>query len=109
MRPIEHGHEESDAEDEIDNAADPESWTPDPIEADPRKTARSRKSNDILSMLVHIYGSKELFVNEYRLVLADKLLSNIKFDTDREVRNLELLKLRFGDSSMHNCKCESQL
>ena len=25
-----------------------------------------RRSSDIISMLVNIYGSKELFVNEYR-------------------------------------------
>ncbi len=81
-----------------------EEWTPDPIEADPRKTSQSRKSNDILSMLVHIYGSKELFVNEFRLMLADKLLNSMDFDTEKEVRNLELLKLRFGENSMLNCE-----
>ncbi len=79
-------------------------WTPDPIEADPSKTSRSRKSDDILSTLVNIYGSKELFVNEFRLMLADKLLNNMDFDTDKEIRNLELLKLRFGEASLHNCE-----
>ena len=91
------------SDDECENTG--ESWIPDPIEADPSKTSKSRKSNDILSMLVHIYGSKELFVNEYRLMLADKLLSNVnEIDVDREVRNLELLKLRFGENSMTNCE-----
>ncbi|GBG30278.1 Anaphase-promoting complex subunit 2 [Hondaea fermentalgiana] len=107
IRPIAHDYDESDNEDpDEENArgADPEAWTPDPIEADPRKTSRSRRSNDILSMLVHIYGSKELFVNEYRLMLADKLLSSLEFDAEREVRNLELLKLRFGESSMTSCE-----
>ena len=33
-----------------------------------------RKGGDILSMLISIYGSKDLFVSEYRLMLADKLL-----------------------------------
>jgi len=59
---------------------------------------------EVLSMLVGIYGSKELFINEYRLILADKLLSNTTFDTDQEVQNLELLKLRFGESSCHYCE-----
>lgn len=55
---------------------------------------------DILAMLVSIYGSKELFVNEYRLMLADKLLANLDYNTDKEVHTLELLKLRFGEISM---------
>ena len=41
---------------------------------------------------------------QYRLMLADKLLSNLDYDSDREVRNLELLKLRFGDASMKLCE-----
>ncbi len=48
--------------------------------------------------------SKEIFVNEYRSVLADKLLSKEDYDTDREVHILELLKLRFGETSMHHCE-----
>jgi anaphase-promoting complex subunit 2 len=60
--------------------------------------------SDILAMLVSIYGSKELFVNEYRLMLADKLLAKLDYNTDKEVHTLELLKLRFGDMSMRNCQ-----
>lgn len=37
-------------------------------------------------------------------MLADKLVNNLAYDTDREVQNLELLKLRFGESSMHHCE-----
>ena len=48
-----------------------------------------------------IYGSKELFVNEYRLMLADKLLANLDYNTDKERHTLELLKLRFGEASMN--------
>lgn len=55
-------------------------------------------------MLVSIYGSKELFVSEYRLMLADKLLNNLDYHTDKEVQNLELLKLRFGEASLHHCE-----
>ncbi len=69
-----------------------------------RVSSTSRRSGDILSMLVGIYGSKELFVNEYRMMLADKLLANLEYDTDREVHNLELLKLRFGEMSMRQCE-----
>ncbi|KAL3805015.1 hypothetical protein HJC23_003243 [Cyclotella cryptica] len=64
----------------------------------------SKRAGDILSMLVGIYGSKELFVNEYRIMLADKLLSNLDYDTDKEVHTVELLKLRFGEESMRQCE-----
>lgn len=55
-------------------------------------------------MLVGIYGSKDLFVNEYRNMLADKLLNNLDYNTDKEVHNLELLKLRFGDLSLRTAE-----
>jgi anaphase-promoting complex subunit 2 len=37
-------------------------------------------------------------------MLADKLLANLDFNTDKEVHTLELLKLRFGELSIHNCE-----
>lgn len=38
-----------------------------------------------ISLLVHIYGSQEVFVNEYRTLLADRLLMTLDYDTTREV------------------------
>ena len=55
-------------------------------------------------MVVDIYGSKELFVNEYRTLLADRLLAQLDFNPEKEIRNLELLKLRFGESLLHTCE-----
>ena len=55
-------------------------------------------------MLVNIYGSKELFVNEYRTLLADRLLAHFHSATEREIRNLELLKVRFGEQQLHYCE-----
>lgn len=55
-------------------------------------------------MLVNVYGSKDLFVNEYRTLLADRLLSQLSCQTEKEIRYLELLKLRFGDSQLHYCE-----
>jgi len=63
-----------------------------------------KPSADILSILTNIFGSNDLFVDEYRIILADKLLANTDFDTDKEVHNLELLKLRFGENSMRQCE-----
>jgi anaphase-promoting complex subunit 2 len=55
-------------------------------------------------MLVNIYGSKELFVNEYRSLLSNRLLANCSYDTEKEIRYLELLKLRFGETPLHQCE-----
>lgn len=41
---------------------------------------------DTISMLVNIYGSSELFVNEYRNMLADRLIAITDYDVDREVK-----------------------
>nr|XP_054770341.1 anaphase-promoting complex subunit 2-like [Lytechinus pictus] len=68
------------------------------------QTSKSRRTSDIISTLVNIYGSRELFVNEYRNLLADRILSSFSYDTARELRNLELLKLRFGESQLHQCE-----
>ena len=37
------------------------------------------------SLLVNIYGSREMFVNEFRNLLADRLLQSLNYDTSREV------------------------
>ncbi|CAD7078540.1 unnamed protein product [Hermetia illucens] len=82
-----------------------EVWNPDPIDASPvPRPKRTSRSADIISMVVDIYGSKELFVNEYRNLLADRLLVQLDFNPEKEIRNLELLKLRFGDSLLHSCE-----
>uniref|UniRef100_A0A667WVJ7 Anaphase-promoting complex subunit 2 n=1 Tax=Myripristis murdjan TaxID=586833 RepID=A0A667WVJ7_9TELE len=87
-----------------DEGSDPEEWTPDPTDAVTDKTGSKRRSSDIISLLVSIYGSKEIFIDEYRTVLADRLLHQLNYNTAREIRNVELLKLRFGESHMHYCE-----
>uniref|UniRef100_A0A8C7VBH2 Anaphase-promoting complex subunit 2 n=1 Tax=Oncorhynchus mykiss TaxID=8022 RepID=A0A8C7VBH2_ONCMY len=87
-------------QDSEDEGSDPEEWTPDPKDA----TGSKRRSSDIISLLVSIYGSKEIFIDEYRTVLADRLLHQFNYNTAREIRNVELLKLRFGESHMHYCE-----
>lgn len=46
-------------------------------------------------MIVGIIGSKDQLVNEYRVMLAEKLLSKSDYDIDSEIRTLELLKAGF--------------
>jgi len=84
--------------------ADWERWQPDPVDAATRSYSSTRHGGDIISMLVNIYGTRDLFVKEYRELLAERLLTKFSFDTHRDVRHVELLKLRFGDSSLHDCE-----
>ena len=44
-----------------------------------------------------------------RVMLSDKLLSKTDYNCDREIRTLELLKLRFGDANLHNCEASGHL
>jgi anaphase-promoting complex subunit 2 len=80
--------------DEEDDAPPSENWMPrkrNPLLVD---TTKSR-SNDILAALVSIYGSADVFVQEYRILLAEKLLSNTNYNIDQELATVELLKIRY--------------
>ncbi|XP_044760481.1 anaphase-promoting complex subunit 2 isoform X2 [Coccinella septempunctata] len=79
-------------------------WVPPPKNPIPTESKTKSKSSDIITMLINVYGSKELFVNEYRTLLADRLLSQLSCDTEKEIRYLELLKLRFGDAQLNYCE-----
>jgi anaphase-promoting complex subunit 2 len=59
---------------------------------------------DILALLVSIYGSTDIFVSEYRSIMAEKILSNVDFKYDHEVAILELLKIRFGEDPLQSCE-----
>ena len=52
------------------------------------------KDKDILAILVSIYGSTDVFIVEYRSLLAEKLLQNSAYSSDMEMAIIELLKLR---------------
>lgn len=58
----------------------------------------------MLASLVSIYGSTDLFVAEFRQLLAEKLLANLQYTTDEELTNIELLKIRFGEDCLHACE-----
>lgn len=47
------------------------------------KSSSKRRSSDIISLLVSIYGSKDLFINEYRTLLADRLLHQFSYSAER--------------------------
>ena len=52
-----------------------------PVNVDYRKTT----SGDIVSMLLNIYDTKEVFVKELQVILADRLLSSKDYDVEKEV------------------------
>ncbi|KAL7299423.1 hypothetical protein TKK_0007666 [Trichogramma kaykai] len=86
-----------------------------PCKAEPNSAVISKNENsDLISMLVNVYGSQDLFVNEYRSLLADRLLSQLDFQTEKEYRQLQLLKERFGEQQLLSCEvmikdlCDSQ-
>ena len=80
-------------------------WQPDPIDAqDSSASSKTLRSLDIVSILVNIYESKDLFVEEYQRLLGQRLLTNFECNIEYERRNLELLTLRFGESDLHACE-----
>lgn len=84
-----------------------EAWVPRPVEAAVSGRAAARSSGgggDLLGVLVGIYGSREVFVQEYRALLAERLLTRADYGADREIETLELLKLRFGEAPLHVCE-----
>ena len=60
----------------------------------PTVKSKSQRTADIISMLVNIYGSKDVFITEYRTILADSILPEFSYNTEREIRYLEHLKVR---------------
>lgn len=86
---------------EMENYSDPE-WNPEPIDAGP--DFRASKSSDVISTIVSIYDTKDLFVKELQVLLAQRLLAVKDGNFDRERRNVEILKIRFGEAALQVCE-----
>jgi anaphase-promoting complex subunit 2 len=56
-----------------------------------------------VSTLVNIFGSPEKFVEQYKRMLAERSVSDINFSLDNEIKNLELLKIKFGENIFQCC------
>ena len=89
---------------------------------------RTNKPSDVISTLVSIYDSKDLFVKELQVLLAQRLLAITKDNSDRverevffffldcshfcplhnsllvQRRNVEILKIRFGEAALQVCE-----
>ncbi|KAF9005219.1 hypothetical protein BDQ17DRAFT_1354061 [Cyathus striatus] len=89
---------------DVEDYSDP-NWDPEPIDAGPE--FRTNKPSDIISTLVSIYDSKDLFVKELQVLLAQRLLaiSNDEVEkVEKERRNVEILKIRFGEAALQVCE-----
>ncbi|KAJ6622570.1 ubiquitin-protein ligase [Mycena sp. CBHHK59/15] len=104
---------------EIEDYNDP-NWEPEPIDAGP--DFRTNKPSDVISTLVSIYDSKDLFVKELQVLLAQRLLAITTIISRRWRRRLfsrsllspmslslvapehRILKIRFGEAALQVCE-----
>lgn len=95
-----------------DEEEDDDKWMPEPIQRDMEDYGKPstdsmddprRKKRDVVSMFLSIYDSPDVFVKEFQMLLAERLLVVENYDTDNEIRNIETLKTRFGDAALQTC------
>jgi anaphase-promoting complex subunit 2 len=80
-------------------------WHPAPLEIAPKNSSvELRRRLDTMSLLTDIYGTKELFLSAYRSMLAERLIHKLDFECDKELKTLELLKIRFGEGALQNAE-----
>ncbi|KAK2626055.1 hypothetical protein QTJ16_004317 [Diplocarpon rosae] len=76
-------------------------WIPDPVDAGPGY--KRSKSADIIGTLIGVLGSQEVFIKEFQNIIGEHFLRH-DGAFDKEVKVLELLKGRFGESSLQACE-----
>ena len=59
---------------------------------------------DIVSILVNVFGSPEKFMEQYKRMLIERKVTDNNFEIEQEIKNLELLKLKFGENLLTNCE-----
>lgn len=110
---------------ELEDYTDP-NWEPEPLDAGP--DFRANRPADVISTLVSIYDSRDLFIKELQVLLAQRLLKGgegadpvsksndgeeggaaaagkaMVDAAEKERRNVEILKIRFGDAALQVCE-----
>jgi anaphase-promoting complex subunit 2 len=86
---------------DAEDFSDP-NWQPDPMDAPP--DFHLNRTNDIIQMLVSIYDSKDVFIKEFQVLLAQSLLAITDYNAERQIRNVEILKRRFGEAALQGCE-----
>ncbi|KAI1128255.1 Cullin family protein [Nemania abortiva] len=75
-------------------------WVPPPVDAG--SNYKRRKSEDVIGTLISALGSPEVFIKEFQNIIGERLLSE-QASFDQEIGVLDLLKKRFGESSLQAC------
>ncbi|PHH59471.1 hypothetical protein CDD81_3161 [Ophiocordyceps australis] len=88
------------AVDEDDLDWDDMAWVPDP--ADAGVNYKRPKNEDVTGTLIKALGSQEIFIREFQIIMAERLLSS-QTDFKQEGKVLLLLKKMFGDNALQNC------
>ncbi|KHN99857.1 Cullin [Metarhizium album ARSEF 1941] len=86
--------------DEEDLDWDDMTWVPDPVDAGPNY--KRPKNEDVIGTLINALGSQEIFIKEFQMIIAERLLSN-QTGFQQEIKVLSLLKKRFGENALQNC------
>lgn len=76
-------------------------WTPAPIDAGP--DYKKSKHVDVIASVISLFETKEVFVKDFQEMLSKRLLRREQ-DFEKEMRVLELLKLRFGEAPLQACE-----
>ena len=76
------------------------SWVPDPVDAGPNY--KRPKNEDVVGTLINALGSQEIFIKEFQMIIAERLLSK-QPSFQQEIKVLSLLKKRFGEAALQNC------
>ncbi|KAI1496561.1 Cullin family protein [Biscogniauxia marginata] len=75
-------------------------WVPPPVDAG--ANYKRRRSEDVIGTLISALGSPEVFIKEFQNIIGERLLSD-QVTFEQEVGVLDLLKKRFGESSLQAC------
>ncbi|KAJ8109468.1 hypothetical protein ONZ43_g6127 [Nemania bipapillata] len=86
--------------DRQDEEWDDLTWVPPPVDAG--SNYKRRKSEDVIGTLISALGSPEVFIKEFQNIIGERLLSE-QTSFDQEIGVLDLLKKRFGESSLQAC------
>ncbi|KAK0392652.1 hypothetical protein NLU13_2147 [Sarocladium strictum] len=75
-------------------------WVPDPVDAG--VNYKRPKNEDVIGTLIGALGSEDIFIKEFQLIVAERLLSKQQ-GFSQETRVLALLKKRFGENALQSC------
>ncbi|KAL5320541.1 hypothetical protein ACEPPN_011350 [Leptodophora sp. 'Broadleaf-Isolate-01'] len=76
-------------------------WIPDPVDAGPGY--KRSKNADIIGTLIGVLGSQDVFIKEFQNIIGENLLKH-DGTFEKEIKVLELLKIRFGEAPLQACE-----